>query len=125
MKTNEIYYCPKTGITVEVISGGEGTLSCNGEQMQLMTENTVDAAKEKHIPVVHKTSDGIKVNVGEVTHPMEEKHHIGWIEVVTKNGETLRKDLKPSDSPEAEFKFEGEADKIRGYCNLHGLWKTL
>ena len=50
MKSNEIYFCPKTGITVEIISGGNGTLSCNGEPMQLMTENTVDAAKEKHIP---------------------------------------------------------------------------
>jgi superoxide reductase len=38
--------------------------------MKLFVENTVDAAKEKHVPVVEKTADGVKVKIGSVAHPM-------------------------------------------------------
>ena len=78
----EIYKCDTCGNMVEVIHGGAGELVCCGQPMKLFKENTVDAAKEKHVPVVEKTAEGFTVKVGSVAHPMEEKHYIEWIEVI-------------------------------------------
>ncbi|MBW1749906.1 MAG: desulfoferrodoxin [Deltaproteobacteria bacterium] len=80
-KKNEIYKCPLCGNIVEVMHTGAGELVCCGQPMDLMAENTVDAALEKHVPVVTKENDGIKVVVGSVAHPMEDKHWIEWIEL--------------------------------------------
>ena len=79
---NEVYQCNVCGNIVEVLHAGVGKLVCCEQPMQLMTENTTDAAKEKHVPVVEKVAGGIKVSVGSVAHPMEEKHYIEWIEVI-------------------------------------------
>jgi len=86
-----------------------------------MEEKTEDEGKEKHVPVLEKTDKRIKVKVGSIPHPMEEKHYIEWIEVATKDG-TARKFLKPGESPQADFEVEGEIIQIREYCNVHGLW---
>ncbi len=91
--------------------------------MKLYKENTVDAAKEKHVPVVEKIPSGFKVKVGSVGHPMEEKHYIEWIEVIA-NGSTYRRFLKPGDSPEATFPIDAKEVTAREYCNLHGLWRV-
>ncbi len=77
----EVYKCDLCGNIIEVLHGGAGELVCCGQAMNLQAENTVDAAKEKHTPAVEKTADGVKVQVGSVAHPMEESHHIEWIEV--------------------------------------------
>jgi superoxide reductase len=90
--------------------------------MKLFKENTVDAAKEKHVPVVEKTADGIKVKVGDVAHPMEEKHFIEWVEVIA-DGKAYRQFLSPGQAPEAVFKIDADNITAREYCNLHGLWK--
>jgi len=90
--------------------------------MKLYEENTVDAAQEKHVPVVEKTATGVKVKVGSVAHPMEEKHYIEWIEVIA-DGKVYRQFLKPGDAPEATFEIAAEQVTAREYCNLHGLWK--
>jgi superoxide reductase len=90
--------------------------------MNLMTENTTDAAKEKHVPVVQKVAGGVKVTVGSVAHPMEEKHYIEWIEVIT-TGKIYRQYLAPGQAPEAFFPVEAANITAREYCNLHGLWK--
>jgi superoxide reductase len=119
----EIYKCDACGNIVEVAHGGAGELVCCGEPMKLMAENTVDAAKEKHVPVVEKTADGIKVKVGSVAHPMEEKHYIEWIEIYA-NGRGCREYLKPGDAPEAVFKIDADQFTVREYCNIHGLWKA-
>ena len=79
-KRLEVYKCKLCGNIVEVLTGGDGALVCCGQDMVLMAENTVDAAQEKHIPVLEKTEGGYKVTVGSVAHPMEEKHFIEWIE---------------------------------------------
>jgi len=89
--------------------------------MKLMEEKSEEQGKEKHVPVVEKTETGIKVKIGSVPHPMEEKHYIEWIEVVTEEGIT-RKFLKPGESPEAEFKVQQEGVLVREYCTIHGLW---
>lgn len=122
-KRNEVYKCEACGNIIEVLEGGEGELVCCGEPMKLMTENTVDAAKEKHVPVVETVAGGINVKVGEVPHPMEEKHYIQWIEVIA-DGDVHRKFLAPNDKPEAFFAIQADAMAVREYCNLHGLWKA-
>ena len=122
-KKLEIYKCSECGDMVEVIHEGKGELACCGQPMKLITENTVDATKEKHVPVIEKTADGVKVKVGAVAHPMEEKHYIEWIEIIV-DGKVYRQFLKPGDAPEAFFKVDGSQITAREYCNLHGLWKA-
>lgn len=119
---NEIYKCDVCGNMVEVVNTGAGELVCCGQPMRLIVENTVDAAKEKHVPVIEKVEGGVFVKVGEVEHPMTEAHYIQWIEILTEN-KVYRKYLKPGEKPEALFKIDEEITAAREYCNLHGLWK--
>lgn len=122
-RLNEVYRCEVCGNIVEVVHAGVGELVCCGQPMKKMIENTVDAAREKHVPVVERTENGILVKVGSVAHPMEEKHYIEWIEVVA-DGRVMREFLKPGMAPEARFKCVGNTFTVREHCNLHGLWKV-
>lgn len=122
-KKNEVYKCALCGNIVEVLHTGAGELVCCGQPMDLMAENTVDAAKEKHVPVISKVANGFKVAVGSVPHPMEEKHWIEWIELVA-DGKVYRQNLAPGMAPEAVFCIEATEVTAREYCNLHGLWKN-
>jgi len=119
----EVYKCDLCGNIVEVMHGGAGELVCCGQPMKLFVENTVDAAKEKHVPVIEKTAEGFKVKVGSVAHPMEEKHYIEWIEVIA-GGKTYCQFLKPGEAAEATFCIDADQVTAREYCNLHGLWKA-
>ncbi len=123
-KKNEIYKCPTCGNIVSVLHVGAGELVCCGKPMELMSENTVDAAKEKHVPVITKTADGYKVVVGSTAHPMEEKHWIEWIELIA-DGKVYRQDLDPGDAPEATFQVKADKVEVRELCNLHGVWKAV
>jgi len=120
---NEVYKCPLCGNIVEVLHTGAGELVCCGQPMDLMGENTVDAAKEKHVPVVEKVDNGYKVSVGSVAHPMEEKHWIEWIELIA-DGKVYRQNLAPGQAPEATFCVDAADVTARAYCNLHGHWKS-
>jgi superoxide reductase len=122
-KRDQIYKCEVCGNIVEVLHEGAGELVCCGQPMKNYVENTVDAAKEKHVPVVEKTADGLKVKVGSVTHPSTPEHYIEWIEVIA-DGKAYRQFLKPGDAPEATFKINATQYTVREYCNLHGLWKA-
>jgi superoxide reductase len=125
-KEAEVYKCESCGAIIEVIQGGAGKLVCCNAPMALQAENTVDAAVEKHVPVVEKVEGGIKVKVGEVAHPMEGAHYIQWIEVIA-CGQTLHRTLKPGDAPEAVFNLcccNTDEVTVRAYCNSHGLWKA-
>lgn len=122
-KVGQVYKCEVCGNIVEVEHAGDGELVCCGQPMKLIVENSVDAAKEKHVPVIEKGNGEIKVKVGSVAHPMEEKHYIEWIEL-TVDGIILKKFLKPGMAPEAIFKTTGTSLSARAYCNLHGLWKS-
>ena len=119
----QVYKCEACGNIVEVLHGGDGELVCCGQPMQFITENTVDAAKEKHVPVIEKVDGGYKVSVGAVAHPMEEKHYIEWIELIA-DGATYRKYLEPGAVPEAVFTVTATTVAAREFCNLHGLWKA-
>jgi superoxide reductase len=118
----QVYKCEVCGNIVEVLHAGKGELVCCKQPMKLFVENTVDAAKEKHVPVVERTAHGIKVTVGSVPHPMEEKHYIEWIEIIA-DGKAYRQFLNPGDAPEATFNIAAQQVTAREYCNLHGLWK--
>lgn len=122
-KRSQVYKCSLCGNIVELLHGGDGELVCCGQPMELQEENTVDAAKEKHVPVIEKVAGGVKVKVGSVAHPMEEKHYIQWIEVLA-GDRVLRQYLKPGGAPEAVFSTDATAITAREYCNLHGHWKA-
>jgi superoxide reductase len=118
----QVYKCQVCGNMVEVIHAAGGTLVCCGQPMTLLGEGVTDGAKEKHIPVIQKIDNGYKVVVGSVTHPMEEKHFIEWIELIA-DGRVYREFLKPGQPPEATFMIQAQQVSAREYCNLHGLWK--
>lgn len=120
---SQVYRCKICGNIVEVLHTGIGTLVCCGEPMELLSEKTSDVGQEKHVPVIEKTANGIKVKVGSIPHPMEEKHFIEWIQIIV-DGKYCRKFLKPGDAPEAEFDIIAEKISAREFCNVHGLWKT-
>jgi superoxide reductase len=120
----QIYKCMLCGNIVEVEHVGGGELVCCGQPMNLIKENSTDAAVEKHVPVIEKTNDGVKVSIGSVAHPMEEKHYIEWIEVDT-DYKVYRQFLKPGQKPEAFFAINPDSANARAYCNLHGLWKNF
>jgi superoxide reductase len=122
-KRLDVYKCEKCGNIVEFLYAGPGPLTCCGAPMVLQDENTVDAATEKHVPKIVKLSDGYEVIVGNVKHPMEEKHYIQWIELIV-DDIVHTKFLSPGDDPIVAFKTEyGEKVQARAYCNLHGHWK--
>lgn len=122
-KKLEVYKCNLCGNITEVLHGGDGTMTCCGAPMQLMAENTVDASREKHVPVIEQSARGIAVKIGSVPHPMEESHFIEWIEIIA-DGRAYRQFLQPGDAPEASFPVTAEKVTVREFCNLHGQWSA-
>ncbi|MEM1513806.1 MAG: desulfoferrodoxin [Candidatus Thermoplasmatota archaeon] len=120
-KRYEVYKCEICGNIVEVLHGGKGQLVCCGQPMKLMEEKKEEQGYEKHLPVVEKVGNEIVVKVGSVPHPMEEKHFIEMIEIITKDEKIMRKYLNPGEKPEARFPAL-EIKEAREYCNIHGLW---
>lgn len=119
----QVYKCDVCGNIVELLHTGDGTLVCCGQDMVLQNENTVDAAKEKHVPVIEKIEGGVLVKVGSVEHPMVDEHYIEWIEIHT-DTKVYRKYLTPGYKPQAEFMLKEEVLYAREYCNIHRLWKS-
>ncbi|MCK4839175.1 MAG: desulfoferrodoxin [Desulfobulbaceae bacterium] len=122
-KRMEVYKCELCGNIVEGLHDGAGGLVCCGQNMTIFAANTVDAAKEKHVPVIEKIDGGYKVMLGSVPHPMEDSHYIEWIELVA-GAKVYRQFLSPGDAPEATFSIDAAAVTARAYCNLHGLWSS-
>ncbi len=119
----QIYKCNLCGNIIEMLHPGDGELVCCGQIMEQQQEKNVEEGKEKHNPIIERTSGGVIVKVGTLAHPMESEHYIEWIEVITEH-RVYRKRLTPGDTPEAEFFLEAKHLKVRVYCNLHGLWKN-
>ena len=122
-KALEIYKCEACGNIVGVYHGGAGELVCCGSAMTLQQENTVDASKEKHVPVIERGNGTITVKVGSVPHPMESVHFIEWIELVA-DGKVYRQMLQPGGAPEATFAVTADRITVREYCTLHGQWSA-
>ena len=121
MREVNYYKCPVCGNVIEVVNGDVNRVRCCGQELVLLEANTVDAALEKHVPVYEVENNEIVVKVGEVIHPMEEKHYITFVSLVT-NDRVIRVDLKPGDEPVVRFPYVA-GSVIYEYCNLHGLWK--
>jgi len=81
--------------------------------------------KEKHVPVIEKMENWVRVLVGSVLHPMSEEHHISWVEVVNSDWEVVeRKYLEVWTDPIVEFITDEDVVEAREHCNLHGYWTT-
>ncbi|MFQ5891365.1 MAG: desulfoferrodoxin [Candidatus Methanofastidiosia archaeon] len=122
-KKFEIYKYNSCGNIVEILHEGVGTLVCGGQPMELLQVKTEDVGQEKHVSIIEKKDGRIKVDVGSILHPMEEKHYIEWIQIIV-DDKAYRKFLNPGDEPKAEFEVIGEKIKAREYCNIHGLWAS-
>ncbi|NOY14299.1 MAG: desulfoferrodoxin [Deltaproteobacteria bacterium] len=122
-KQLEVYKCALCGNIVEVLHAGPGTLVCCGKNMDLLTENTTDAATEKHVPVIELGEGTVTVKVGSVPHPMEDAHYIEWVELIA-DGKIYRQHLNPGDTPEAIFNLSATSVTAREFCNLHGHWSA-
>lgn len=125
----QIYRCNICGNIVEVLHNGAGQLVCCGKEMELLMEKTKDEGKEKHLPKIEnlppsscQVKDGVLIKIGEIPHPMGEKHYIEWIEIITTDGKSGRRFLKPEEKPEVEFYTRKDIIGARAYCNIHGLW---
>lgn len=122
--STEVFVCEICGYIIEVLESAGGTLVCCGQDMSPQKENSTDAATEKHVPVVTIEGTTATVQVGSTSHPMEEQHHIAWIELQQGN-KLQRIHLQPGDAPQAIFTIEsGVPVAVREWCNLHGLWRT-
>ena len=126
-RARELYQCPKCSLVVEIASPcncNEPCLRCCGERLEPVKANTIDAAREKHVPFVTRTDNGITVQIGSEEHPATEKHHIVWIEASSGKC-VMRKYLDADEKPCAEFKLCCTKDVVvRAFCNLHGLWES-
>jgi len=119
----DLYKCQICGNVVEIVHPGAPALVCCGQPMEKLIIKTEDTGKEKHVPVIEATEDGVLVKVGSVEHPMEEKHYIKFIEVLTAS-QVLRAELNIEQKPEAFFRVKPEdVLAAREYCNIHGLWQ--
>jgi superoxide reductase len=127
----QIYKCSVCGNIVEVLHTGVGELVCCGKPMDLMTAKSKEEGTEKHLPVIEelpanvcRDKDGFKIKIGEEEHPMENSHYIEWIEIITADGKSGKKFLKPGDKPEADFYTRIKVIGARAFCNVHGLWEV-
>ena len=121
----KFFNCAHCGQIITLVKATGVPVICCGEKMGELVPNTVDAAKEKHVPVYEVKDGVVNVTVGSVEHPMTAEHYIEFIVLATKNG-VQRKDLKPGDAPKAAFALVAgdEVEGVYAYCNLHGLWKA-
>lgn len=121
----KFYECEHCGNIIAMVKDAGVPLMCCGQKMKEIVPGTVDAAVEKHVPVYKKEGNIVRVNVGEVEHPMVTEHLIEWVSLQTKQG-NQRKVLKPGEKPEVCFALcDGdEVEAVYAYCNLHGLWKS-
>lgn len=118
------YVCEHCGNIIGVIHNAGVPMMCCGQKMTLLEPGTVEASHEKHIPVVEKNGDIVKVTIGSVAHPMLEEHHIAWVYLQTNRG-GQRKCLPIGGEPTVSFALCDETPvAVYAYCNLHGLWKT-
>ncbi len=121
----KFFVCEKCGNIIAIVKESGVPVVCCGQKMTEIVPGTVDASREKHIPVYEIDGNCVKVTVGSVEHPMTEEHYIEWVSLQTKCG-NQRKQLNPGDKPEVCFSIcEGdEVEAVYAYCNLHSLWKA-
>ena len=122
----KFFQCAHCGNIIAYVEDKGVPVMCCGEKMQEIIPGSVDAATEKHVPLLEQTGVYVTVKVGSVDHPMLPEHHIGWVALETKAG-NQRKLLAPGQAPQVCFSLCPGDEPIAAYawCNLHGLWKTI
>jgi superoxide reductase len=120
---HQIFKCESCDMIGEVVHASKQGPSCCGSRMKYLVENSTDAAKEKHVPVIEKVAGGFKVTIGSTPHPMEDKHFIEWIEIIA-DGLSYKIFLKPGMPPSATFKLDAAKVVAREFCTVHGLWRA-
>ena len=119
----KFYLCETCKNIITKIVDSKVPVVCCGKPMKELVPGAVDGALEKHVPFVKVEGNVVKVQIGEVIHPMLTEHYIQFIAIETKTGFQI-KNLKAGDEPVAEFALAAgdEAVAVYEYCNLHGLW---
>ena len=119
----KFYRCEHCGNIITKVNDSGVPVVCCGQPMTELVPGATDGAHEKHVPAVTVEGNTVKVQIGEVEHPMVEAHYIQFIALETKKGVQI-KYLKPEQKPAAEFVLaDGDsAVAVYEYCNLHGLW---
>ncbi|AGB40751.1 desulfoferrodoxin [Halobacteroides halobius DSM 5150] len=124
MKKRGIYKCQTCANVVEGVNADAPDVVCCGKTMNRLEAQTDDASNEKHVPVINELDQGVEIVVGTTLHPMEDKHYIAFIEVLTED-KVLRAELKPGDKPQAKFNIDkSKIVEVREYCTVHDLWKA-
>lgn len=124
-KEPKFFVCEICGNMVGMINESDAKMVCCGQEMTEMIPNTIDAAKEKHVPVITVNNNTVSVDIGSVPHPMTPEHHIAWVYLYTTGG-GQRNCLPVDGKPHADFELTPGNTVIAAYeyCNLHGLWKA-
>ena len=124
MSDSRFYICERCGNLIGKIHDSGVSVVCCGQKMTELVAGTVEASREKHIPVVTVDGNTVTVNVGSIEHPMVEEHSILWVYLETDKG-GQRKCLEIGKAPVVKFALADEEPKaVYAYCNLHGLWKA-
>lgn len=119
-----IFKCPKCGnVFTKLVDKCDGISCCGSSDVLELKANTVDAAREKHVPAVTVEGSTVSVVVGSVIHPMTDEHYIPFIMLETDKGVHTCL-LESKNEPKARFALaEGEKPlAVYEYCTLHGLW---
>ncbi len=121
----KFYVCKHCGNIIAFASDKKCDVMCCGEKMTELVPGSVDAAQEKHVPVIKVDGNIVTVTVGSVAHPMTAEHNISWVALETKQG-NQRKTLAVDGAPEVQFALVDGDEVVAAYayCNLHGLWKA-
>ncbi len=119
------FICKHCGNIVAMVKSSGVPIMCCGEKMSEIVPGTMDASKEKHVPVYTIEGNTVNVAVGSVLHPMQPEHYIEWVSLQTRSG-NQRKQLEPNEEPKVSFAITDgdEVVAVYAYCNLHGLWKA-
>lgn len=125
MFKNKFLICDDDKNIVEMLTSTGEEIKCGDKPMHELLPNSTNAAQEKHIPKVSVQDNCVKVDVGSVSHPMEDEHSIRWVHIVTDKG-VQRKYLQSNTNPVVEFSLSSDEklQEVYAYCNLHGLWMT-
>lgn len=124
MAENRFYICEHCGNLIGMINNSGVPVMCCGQKMTQLIPGTVDASREKHLPVVAVDGNEVTVTVGSQAHPMVSEHSILWVYLQTDKG-GHRMTLSPDGEPAAKFMLCGEKPiAAYAFCNLHGLWRT-
>lgn len=121
-----LYRCEICGNLVCMVENSGVIPYCCGTEMTKVEAGTVDASREKHVPVAENCkNDCIRVRVGAEAHPMTKEHYIDWIVLLTDKGAHAER-LDVNGEPAAEFHLTAgeKAQTVYAFCNIHGLWKT-